>query len=48
MLSGNKSNYNFLRQYLKEEQFCGLTEIDNIYLNELEQLFKVKLNRKVK
>ncbi len=48
MLSGNKSNYNFLRQYVKEEQFCGLTEIDNIYLNELEQLFKVKLNRKVK
>ena len=48
MISGNKGNYNFLRQYVKEEQFCGLTEVDNIYLKKLEQLFKVKLNRKVK
>ena len=41
MLSCNKSNYNFLRQYVKEEQFCGLTETDNRDLNELEQLFKI-------
>jgi hypothetical protein len=39
MISGNKGNYNFLRQYVQEEQFCGLTEVDNTYLRELEQLF---------
>lgn len=40
MLAGNKSNYYFLRQYLKKEQFHGQSHNDNQDLVIYETLFE--------
>ena len=45
LLRGNKSNYNFLRQYLTKEQFCGLTENDNKDLEKYEEIYQRKLSK---
>ena len=42
ILNGNKSNYNFLRQFVEKEQFCGVTNTDKLHLEDLERQLKDK------
>lgn len=44
-IDGTKGNYNFLRQYLTKEQFCGLTENDNKDLEKYEKIYQRKLSK---
>ena len=42
-LMGSKGNYKFLRQYLKYEQFCGMTEQDIKDLEKYELSYQKKM-----
>ena len=46
MIDGIEDNYIFLRQCIKKEQFCGLTENDNKDLEKYEEIYQRKLSKK--